>query len=382
MLQFFFIFPVFETLIERFVIFLRETMPNMNFLAINGEIIYNYKVRAYYICTIICLGGIIMSDYRVLLYYKYQDIADPEQFVKTHKDFCDSIGLKGRILISEEGINGTVSGPVEVTNQYKDYVHTLEGFEDLWFKEDEADDFAHKKMKVKYRPEIVSLHLGEANDIDPLQTTGKYLEPKEFREALLDEDTVVLDTRNDYEYDLGHFRGAIRPDIRNFRDLPQWVRDNKEKFMDKKVAVYCTGGVRCEKFSGWMLREGLADEVGQLQGGIDTYGKDPEVQGELWDGKMYVFDERISVPINRKEKVVVAHDWFDGQPCERYINCGNPYCNRQIIASEENEHKYLRGCSHECRVHPENRYVKEHNLSTDEVENRLNKIGESLPEKV
>ena len=104
------------------------------------------------------------------------------------------------------------------------------------------------------------------------------------KEALLDEDTVVLDTRNDYEYDLGHFRGAIRPDIRNFRELPQWVRDNKEKFMDKRVVVYCTGGVRCEKFSGWMVREGYKD-VGQLHGGIATYGKDPEVQGELWDGK-------------------------------------------------------------------------------------------------
>ncbi len=95
------------------------------------------------------------------------------------------------------------------------------------------------------------------------------MSPKEFKAALLDKDTVVLDTRIDYEYDLGHFRGAIRPDIRNFRELPQWVRDNKEKFMDKRVVVYCTGGVRCEKFSGWMVREGYKD-VGQLHGGIAT----------------------------------------------------------------------------------------------------------------
>ena len=126
------------------------------------------------------------------------------------------------------------------------------------------------------------------SDINPLETTGAYLSPKEFKDALLDEDTVVLDTRNDYEYDLGHFRGAIRPDIRNFRELPQWVRDNKEKFMDKRVVVYCTGGVRCEKFSGWMVREGYKD-VGQLHGGIATYGKDPEVRRRTVDGKMYEF---------------------------------------------------------------------------------------------
>ena len=102
---------------------------------------------------------------------------------------------------------------------------------------------------------------------------------------------------NRQEYDLGHFSGAIRPDIRNFRELPQWVRDHKEEFMDKRVVVYCTGGVRCEKFSGWLVREGYKD-VGQLHGGIVTYGKDPEVQGELWDGKLYVFDERIAVDVN------------------------------------------------------------------------------------
>ena len=112
-----------------------------------------------------------------------------------------------------------------------DYVHSLPGMEDLWFKIDEEEEQAFKKMFVRYKKEIVHLGLGDDNfdnDINPLETTGAYLSPKEFKEALLDEDTVVLDTRNDYEYDLGHFRGAIRPDIRNFRELPQWVRDNKE----------------------------------------------------------------------------------------------------------------------------------------------------------
>ncbi|KAA9292156.1 rhodanese-related sulfurtransferase [Aerococcus urinae] len=316
------------------------------------------------------------KDYRVLLYYKYQNIEDPDQFAKKHLVFCKRIGLRGRILVSEEGINGTVSGTVEQTDQYMDHLHSLPGFEDVWFKIDETDDYAHKKMFVRSRNEIVSLSLDD--DLSPLDITGDYLKPEEFHEALLDEDTVVLDTRNDYEYDLGHFKGAIRPDIRSFRELPQWVRDNKEKFMDKKVAVYCTGGVRCEKFSGWMLREGIGDKVGQLEGGIDTYGKDPNVQGDLWEGKMYVFDERISVPINHVDPTIISNDHYDGQPCDRYVNCANPECNKQFFSSKENEDKYLRGCSAECRRHPRNLYVKEHELSEAEWEDRLNAIGESL----
>lgn len=315
------------------------------------------------------------QPYRVLLYYKYQAIEDPETFAKEHLAKCKELGVKGRILVAHEGINGTVSGTVEQTEAYKDYVHSLEGFEDLWFKEDEAQENAFHKIFVRPRKELVSLKLEE--DIDPLQLTGKYLDPVAFKEALLDEDTVVLDTRNDYEYDLGHFEGAIRPDIRNFRELPQWVRDNKEKFMDKKVVVYCTGGIRCEKFSGWLLREGFED-VGQLEGGIAAYGKHPETQGELWNGKMYVFDERISVDINQVNPVVIGKDWYDGTPQERYVNCANPECNRQFLTSKENEDKYLRGCTAECRRHPRNRYVEEHNLSLDEWEDRLNAIGESL----
>lgn len=321
-----------------------------------------------------------MSDYRVLLYYKYVTLDNPEQFREEHLKLCKDIGLKGRILVSEEGFNGTVSGTIEQTDRYMEAVKSDERFKDTFFKMDPADGHAFKKMHVRYRPEIVSLKLGE-DDLDPNQLTGQYLEPKEFKEALEDENTIVLDARNDYEYDLGHFRGSVRPDIRSFRELPEWIKENKEQFMDKRVVTYCTGGVRCEKLTGWLLKEGFED-VAQLHGGIHHYGTDPETQGAMWDGKMYVFDERISVDINRVDKRVIAKDFFDGTPCERYVNCGNPFCNRQLITSEENEHKYLRGCSHECRVHPENRYVNEHNLSRDEVEKRLNEIRESLPEKV
>ncbi|WP_239254113.1 rhodanese-related sulfurtransferase [Listeria ilorinensis] len=317
-----------------------------------------------------------MSDYQVLLYYKYTAIDDPEAFAKKHLTFCKELGLKGRILVAEEGLNGTLSGTIEQTNQYMETMHADPRFQDMVFKIDATDRHAFKKMHVRPRKEIVSLHLED--DVDPLELTGDYLEPEAFREALLDPDTITIDARNDYEYDLGHFRGAIRPDIQNFRELPDWIKKNRAQLTDKKIVTYCTGGIRCEKFSGWLKKEGFSD-VSQLHGGIATYGKDEQTKGDLWDGMMYVFDERIAVPINRVEHTVVGKDHFDGSPCERYINCANPYCNKQILASAENEAKYLHSCSHECRVHPANLYIKKMGFGRDELELKLAEIGETLP---
>lgn len=307
-------------------------------------------------------------DYRVLLFYKYVTIDDPESFAAEHLQFCKDNDLKGRILVSSEGINGTVSGPKEVTDNYIAHMKADTRFSDIVFKIDEAEGHAFKKMHVRPRNEIVALDLED--DVNPKELTGKYLSPTEFKEALQSDDTVVIDARNDYEYDLGHFRGAIRPNITRFRDLPDWIKENKEQFMDKKIVTYCTGGIRCEKFSGWLLKEGFED-VSQLKDGIATYGKDPETKGELWDGKMYVFDERISVEINQVDKTVVGKEWFDGTPCERYINCSNPECNRQILVSEENEERYLGACSHECAAHEKNRYVQKHDISEEEKAKRL-----------
>lgn len=308
------------------------------------------------------------QNYRVLLFYQYVPLKNAAEFAQEHLNLCKKIGLKGRILIADEGINGTVSGTSAQTKIYRSVMETDPRFASMVFKIDEASQNAFKKMHVRYRPELV--HLGLEEDINPLKLTGIYLDPADFRQAMLDENTVVIDARNDYEYDLGHFRGAIRPNIRHFRDLPQWIRNNKTQFMEKRVLTYCTGGIRCEKFSGWLLREGFKD-VGQLHGGIATYGKDPDVQGDLWDGQMYVFDERISVPINQNEHVIVGRDWFDGSPCERYINCANPECNRQILSSEANETKYLGSCSEACRLHPRNRYVAAHHLTQNELAQRL-----------
>ncbi|MFJ7508566.1 rhodanese-related sulfurtransferase [Peribacillus simplex] len=318
------------------------------------------------------------KPYRVLLYYLYVPIENHEEFAAEHLAACKALELKGRILVASEGINGTVSGTIEQTNQYMDMMKSDSRFADIVFKIDEADGHAFKKMHVRPRNELVTLRLEE--DINPNRTTGQYLSPKEFFEQMQDENTIVLDARNDYEYDLGHFRGAIKPEITNFRELPDWVQENRQMFEGKKILTYCTGGIRCEKFSGWLVEEGFED-VSQLHGGIATYGKDPEVQGELWDGQMYVFDERIAVPINQKEHVIVGRDIYSGEPCERYVNCANPECNKKILCSEENEHKHLRSCTHECRVHPRNRYVVEHNLSEEEVAERLQLIEETITAK-
>ncbi|MBO1002386.1 oxygen-dependent tRNA uridine(34) hydroxylase TrhO [Pseudogracilibacillus auburnensis] len=320
-----------------------------------------------------------MEKYQVLLYYQFVPIDDHELFAEEHLQFCNDLGLKGRILVSHNGINGTVSGTVEQTNAYMEMMHNDSRFHDMVFKIDEHDGHTFKKMHVRPREELVTLRL--ENPVDPNKLTGEYLKPNEFYEAMQDENTVILDTRNDYEYDVGHFRGAIRPDIHSFRELPQWVQENREKLDGKRILTYCTGGIRCEKFTGFLINEGF-DDVAQLEGGIVTYGKDPEVQGKLWDGLCYVFDNRLTVPINNTEHVIVGKDHFDGTPCERYVNCADPVCNKQILCSEENEHKYMRGCTDACRRSPNNLYIKEHELTEEEVAERLEAIEKTNKQNV
>ena len=294
---------------------------------------------------------------RVLLYYKYVPIDDPESFKDEHLKFCKDLGLLGRIIVAPEGINGTVSGTYEQTQIYMDHLKADPRFEDIVFKIDDVEEHTFKKMFVRHKKELVTWRFEE--DVDPNQLSGKRLSPKEFYEALQDEDVIVIDGRNDYEYEIGHFRGAIRPDVKASRDFPKWVRENISQFKDKKVLTYCTGGIRCEKFSGFLLKEGFKD-VSQLEGGIVTYGKDEEVQGKLWDGKLYVFDERISVPVNRTEEdVIIAKCYYCGKTEDRYVNCANPECNKQHVCCTDCEVKHKRSCSKECLEHPRNRYETE-----------------------
>ena len=149
------------------------------------------------------------KDYRVLLYYKYVDLPDYEEYCQNHLKFCKDLGLKGRIIVSHEGINGTVSGTVEQVEEYMNYVRSDERFADIHFKIDEHEGHAFKKMHCRVKPELVNWSI-EEDDIDPKTFGGKHLKPKEFNEMLKDEDTIVIDGRNEYEYRIGHFRNAIQ----------------------------------------------------------------------------------------------------------------------------------------------------------------------------
>ncbi|HEU5139395.1 MAG TPA: rhodanese-related sulfurtransferase [Bacillales bacterium] len=297
------------------------------------------------------------KPYRVLLYYKYVPIEDHELFAEEHLEFCKNLGVKGRILVAREGINGTLSGTIDQTDTYMETLRRDPRFSDIEFKIDEADSHAFKKIFVRARDEIVSLRLEQ--DVSPNNLTGEYLEPEAFYQELQQDDTIVLDARNEYEYRVGHFRNAIKPDIESFRELPEWIEKNLADQKDKRVLTYCTGGIRCEKLTGYLRKEGFKD-VAQLHGGIVNYGKDPEVQGKLYDGKCYVFDERRMVHVNRTdEDVVIGKCYHCGKTEDRYVNCANPECNLQYICCEECEENYKRSCSDECREHPRNRYVVE-----------------------
>lgn len=312
-----------------------------------------------------------MQDYYVILYYHYVIIDDLDTYRDTHQAFCQEHNLLGRIYVAKEGINGTLSGLKNDVITYMNHLKSDPRFHDIVFKIDESDSHAFDKMHVRVKKELVNLSLIE--DVNPKKLTGEYVEPKDFYRRMQAENTIVIDARNDYEHMVGHFRGAIKPDIRNFRELPKWIKDNEAILKGKNILTYCTGGIRCEKLSGFLKAEGHVN-VGQLKGGIVTYGKDEVAQGQLWDGQCYVFDKRLKVPINRTEHVIVGKDHFDGSPCERQLNCSNPACNKQILASEANEAKYLGGCSMACSHAKDNRYVKAHQLTETEVSYRLSQL--------
>lgn len=292
--------------------------------------------------------------YRVLLYYKYVTIEDPIQECEQHRELCNALGLKGRILFAHEGINGTVSGTIEATDAYMKHMHSDSRFSDMWFKIDEEDQHVFRKLFVRPKKELVTFRL--ENDVNPLEKTGTYLKPKEWRELMDDPNAVIIDARTDYEWDLGHFEGAIRPPVDSFKDFPMWVRENLAALKDKKVMTYCTGGIRCEKFSAFLLQEGFQD-VYQLHGGIVTYGKDPEVKGEKFEGMCYVFDERVSVPVNHTEHAqLVSHCVICGIPTDWYVNCANFDCHRQHFQCPDCVEKTQCSCSPACQESPRHEY--------------------------
>jgi UPF0176 protein len=292
-----------------------------------------------------------MEMYNTLLYYCYSTIADGEQFAADHLKFCKSLGLTGRIIVADEGLNGTVSGSVEACKTYMETIHADERFAKTEFKIDEVDTPSFVKMHVRYKSEIVHSGLRDPNVIDPKQKTGIHLEPQEFLAMKDRDDVVVLDVRSNYEHSLGKFKNAVTLDIDNFRDFPEMI-NHLAQYKDKKILTYCTGGIKCEKASALLLHEGFP-EVYQLHGGIIKYGK--EAGGEDFEGKCYVFDNRLSVDVNSVNPVVISTCFNCGKTTPKMINCANPECNEHFTQCDECGTAMDGCCSDACKEHPRKR---------------------------
>jgi len=253
------------------------------------------------------------KDYQILLYYCYAKIENPEEYREQHHLFCVENNIRGRIIISDEGLNGTVSGLKKDCEKYMAYVHADTRFAKTEFKIDSHDKHAFTKIHVRYKPEIVHSSL---RHLDPNVRTGKHLEPEEFKKLKDQEDVVILDVRSNYEHELGHFKNALTLDIDNFRDFQEKVKE-LEHLKNKKVLTYCTGGIKCEKASAFLLEQGFED-VYQLHGGIIKYGM--EAGGEDFEGKCYVFDNRIAVDVNKVNPTIVSKCHVCGTPSDRMVS--------------------------------------------------------------
>lgn len=285
------------------------------------------------------------NEFQILLYYKYVHVADPEALKVSQMELCKALGLKGRIILASEGINGTVEGTVENTEKYIEEMVKDPRFANMNWKKSVGDGNSFPRLSVKTRKEIVSLHLEDGAgvcDIDPNVTTGKHLKAEELHEWIMENKAAVaqglgeprefyiVDMRNAYEFKVGHFENSILPPMENFRDLPKVVEQIKH-LKNKTVLTVCTGGVRCEKASGFLITQGFTD-VYQLENGIVTYME--KYPNEDFKGKLYVFDNRVAMGFytdDPKHEVIGKCDEC-GETSENYVNCANPVCHRHFIA--------------------------------------------------
>lgn len=288
--------------------------------------------------------------YRLIHFYKFSPINNVPIFWQDHKTRCLQLDLKGRVYIASEGINGTLGGIEKNIQTYKDCLRSQDGFADVFFKEEPSETMPFFQLKVKLRKEIVALKYPSA--LLPQESSVKFLEPREWRKVLESEkDFVLLDVRNHYESKIGHFEGAVVPEVENFFDFPHWL---KSSGLDrkKKVLMYCTGGIRCERFSSVMKEEGFED-VYQLKGGIINYAH--QERGAHFKGKCFVFDDRLAIPVNPQDSEPISRCELSGVPCDTYINCANDRCNRLFLCSQEAAIQMDGACCEDCRRSPHKR---------------------------
>lgn len=228
---------------------------------------------------------VVCALYKFVTLENYQDIREPLLQTMESLDVC------GTLLLAHEGINGTVAGSRKGIDQLLQWLEQDERLKPIEFKESYVEQMPFKRTKVKLKKEIVTMGV---EGIDPRQTVGTYVDPKDWNALIRDPDVVLVDTRNDYEIQVGTFKGAVNPNTETFREFPDYVKNNLNKDTHKKVAMFCTGGIRCEKSTAFMKEQGF-EEVYHLKGGILKYLEEVPEQETLWEGECFVFDDRVTV---------------------------------------------------------------------------------------
>jgi len=295
-------------------------------------------------------------DYRVLAYYCYTEIENPEREVKRHHLFLKDLDVRARVYIAKNGVNAQMSFLERDLDRYLDWLKSDPRFAEILFKVDPHHEHVYPRVTVKKREQLVAL-----DQTPDFNSGGKHLSPEEWKKMLeeRDEDTLVIDVRNDYESEIGHFEGAECPELKTFRQFPEYA-DNLAKQTNPhktKVMMYCTGGIRCELYSALLKGRGF-DEVYQLEGGVIHYGH--KMGNKHWKGKLFVFDDRLSVPISDDEHELISSCHFCDAKSDAYYNCANMDCNALFLACPECAEKKQGCCSKECEAEPRRRpFVKQ-----------------------
>ena len=264
--------------------------------------------------------------YRVAALYKFSKILDPLELHNEIRLRLKNLSINGTILVGKEGINGTISSSKKNLSSAINYIKSIKGFEDLDIKLSSSDKNPFIRLKVKLKKEIVTI--GDES-IDPTETVGEYVESKDWNNLIDHKDTIIIDTRNNYEFSIGTFKNSLNPQTTKFREFPKWI--NKQKFTSKEkkgknIAMFCTGGIRCEKASSLMKKEGF-ENVYHLKGGILKYFESVPEDKSRWEGECFVFDDRVSV----------KHDLSEGS----YDMCHG--CRMPITNYDKKSKKYIRG---------------------------------------
>jgi UPF0176 protein len=287
------------------------------------------------------------SGYQVLLYYKYVEIHDPEIVRDEQRELCRSLGLTGRIIIATEGINGTVEGSVAATEKYIEEMEKSVYFKGISYKKSEGNGESFPKLSVKCRPEIVTTHI---KGLNPTKKTGKYISADELHHWYEEgREFYVVDMRNDFEYQSGYFENFVPSGMKHFFELSS-VIPKLTHLKNKKVVTVCTGGIRCEKASGFLVENGFAD-VYQLKDGIQTYME--KYPNEHFKGKLYVFDKRITIGFNTDDPKheVVGRCMHCGVTCDTYENCEYDVCHYHYICCQncKDQETGFAFCKPECK---------------------------------